>query len=459
MGRNIDITSPMNQIERRAVFSLAGIFGMRMFGLFMILPVLAILAEDLKGSTPFLIGLAMSAYGLTQAFLQIPFGMLSDRFGRKRIIAIGLVIFAAGSVVAATSDTIWGVIAGRALQGGGAIAAAVMALASDLTREVQRTKAMAVIGMSIGVSFAVAVVLGPIIAGALGLHGLFWFTALMALGAIMVLLFLVPNPTEARFHRDSQSLPGEFGNVLRNRDLLRLDFGILMLHMILTASFVVFPLVLRDAGLSVMDHWLVYLPVLVLSMAAAIPFIIIAEKKHQIRPVFLAAILVVALAHMGLFFVQGSVFWISVFLFVFFCGFNLLEATLPSLVSKIAPAGIKGTAMGVYSTSQFFGAFLGGVGGGWLYGEFGAESVFVAASAVAIIWLATASGMRAPRHLSSLLLNVGKLDESQAKTMFKQISSVAGVVEAVVVADDGVAYLKVDKDSLDYGTLHRLVPQ
>lgn len=449
----------MSPVERRGVFALAGIFGLRMLGLFMILPILAILAEELEGATPFLIGFAISAYGLTQAILQIPYGMLSDRFGRKILIAIGLLIFAAGSAVAALADSIQGVIIGRALQGSGAIAGPVMAMAADLTREVHRTKAMALIGMTIGMAFAVSMVLGPIIAGAIGMHGLFWVIAGLALGAIVVLYAFVPNPVAVRFHRDTEARIEDFGSVLCNPELLRLNTGILLLHIILTGSFVVFPVLLRDAGLLVHELWQVYLPVLLFSIAAAVPFIVYAEKKHKIKPVFIGSIALIALAHGGLFLFHRGLYSIAPLLFVFFCGFNLLEATLPSLVSKIAPLENKGTAMGIYSTSQFLGAFVGGSGAGWLHGNYGVEAVFVACAAFAILWLWIAATMGAPRHLSSLLLNVGELDELEAALMAAEIAKVAGVEEAVVLPRDRVAYLKVDKKRLDTTQLRQFATQ
>ncbi len=459
MVRDVDITSPMSPTERRGVFALAGIFGLRMLGLFMIFPVLSILAEELQGATPFLIGLAISAYGLTQAVFQIPFGMLSDRFGRKSIITIGLAIFAGGSVVAAGSDSIGGVIIGRALQGSGAVSGPVMAMAADLTREVHRTKAMALIGITIGLSFAISMVVGPILAGSVGMHGLFWAIAGLAITGIAVLIFFVPDPVSIRVHRDTQAVPENFRSVLGNAELLRLDIGILLLHSILTGSFVVFPVLLRDAGLVVSQLWAVYLPVLLLSMAGAVPFIVFGEKKHKIKPIFIGAIAAIAVAHTGLSFFHQDLSAIAAFLLVFFCGFNLLEATLPSLISKIAPLEIKGTALGVYSTAQFLGAFLGGAGGGWLYGKFGVESVFLACAGIALVWLVIAMTMQPPRHLSSLMLNVGELDESQAARMSQQIAEITGVAEAIVLARDGVAYLKVDKGSLDYGRLRQLVPE
>ena len=276
-----DITSPMTPLERRATLSLAAIYALRMLGLFMILPVLSLFAEQLAGSTPLLIGLAISIYGLTQALLQIPFGLMSDRFGRKKIIIIGLILFASGSIIAALSNTIYGVLFGRALQGSGAIAAAIMALVADLTQEAHRTKAMATIGISIGVSFGIAITLGPIIAGYIGIQGIFWLTAGLATLAILVVAFIVPNPQQSKIHPDAELIPSQFGKVLKDINLLRLDYGIFILHLILTASFVIVPLLIRDAGLLPEQHWQIYLPVLLVSFIAIIPFIILAEKKTK----------------------------------------------------------------------------------------------------------------------------------------------------------------------------------
>ncbi len=454
-----DITSSMSRVERRASIGLSSIFALRMLGLFMILPVFSLLAEDLTETTPFLIGVAISIYGLTQAIFQIPFGMLSDHIGRKPVIAAGLLIFALGSLLAAFSDSIYGVILGRALQGSGAIASAIMALAADLTRETHRTKAMAMIGISIGFSFAIAVVLGPVVGHWSGIQGVFLVTAILALFGIAVLFWVVPKPTKCSFHRDTEPVPARFKQVLKNPDLLRLDFGIFTLHLILTASFVVLPLILRNLGVEGDKHWMIYLPVLVLSMAACIPFVIIAEKKRKIKTVFLVAISVVVLADLGIFQFSESLMATVGFLFLFFTGFNLLEATLPSLISKIAPADLKGTAIGVYSTSQFFGAFLGGLCGGWIYGNLGLENVFLFCTLAAIIWFLVALSMNSPKHLSSLLLSVGSLKEHEAVLMSKQITEIEGVAEAVVLADDGVAYLKVDNTQLDRERLFSLVPQ
>ncbi|VAX03799.1 Inner membrane transport protein YajR [hydrothermal vent metagenome] len=436
--------------ERRAVFSLAGIYALRMMGLFMILPVFALYAETLEGYTPALIGLAIGIYGLTQAALQIPFGMASDRFGRKPVIILGLIIFAIGSVVAATADTMNGVIFGRALQGAGAIAAAVMALVADLTREEKRLGAMAIIGMSIGVAFAVSLVMGPLFSNWIGVDGIFWLTAVLALVAIAVLHFVVPNPVRSVLHRDAQTVPAQLKNVIRDPQLLRLNFGIMILHMMLTATFVVLPLALRDhAGLVAEQHWYIYLPVMVFAMLLMVPFIIIAEKKRRMKTVFTASVLVLGIGQLIFMFGYNSITSIVLGLFIFFTAFNVLEASLPSLVAKMVSPDNKGTAMGMYSSSQFLGAFFGGVLGGWLYGAMGFEAVFGLCAGMAAVWFLVAATMQSPRYLSSHLVRVGPISEERARHLVGEFTRVTGVAEAVVIAEDGVAYLKVDLHALD----------
>ena len=444
----------MSPVESRAALSLAGIFIVRMLGLFLILPVFALYAEELAGVTPLLVGLAIGAYGLTQALLQIPFGMLSDHIGRKPVIIGGLVIFAIGSVIAAQADSIWGVILGRTIQGSGAIAAAVMALAADLTREQNRMKVMAVIGMSIGLAFAVALVLGPILTIWIGVQGIFWLTALLALSGVAITLFLVPDPKQSEFHRDTEPVPGQFGRVLANPDLVRLDIGIMILHMGLTAVFLALPLALRDsAGLDVGSHWMLYLPVLLLSIVLMVPFVVIAENRRRMKPVFLGAIAALILAQIGFLTLYQSLWGIAVSLLIYFTAFNLLEATLPSLVAKMAPVESKGTAMGVYSTSQFSGAFIGGLTGGWMHTHYGLEGVFLFGAAAMAVWLLAAVGMAQPKYLNSHLLRVGSMDATQAQALQARLLEIAGVGDAVVVAEDEVAYLKIDPKMIDMTAL------
>jgi MFS family permease len=443
----------MTSGERRAAAALASIYALRMLGLFMILPVFALYAERLDGVTPLAVGLAISAYGLTQALLQIPFGLASDRIGRKPVIVFGLLLFAVGSVVAALAESVNMVIVGRALQGSGAIAAAVLALAADLTRESVRTRMMASIGASIGVAFALALVLGPLLDRWIGVPGIFLLTALLALVGIAVVTLVVPT-ARATVHRDAEPVPGQFGTVLRDPELLRLDGGILILHAILTATFVVFPLVLRDAaGLEAARHWQVYLPVLMLSLAGMVPLVIYAEKRQKHKPVFLAAIAVLGCGQLGLYLAGGSLTGLLLALVMMFTAFNLLEASLPSLVSKTVAGNRKGTAMGVYSTSQFFGAFLGGLLGGAVHGMAGTGAVFLLCAGLTVVWLLLAAPMRPPRHYASRMLRVGPLSARQAQDLSRRIGSVAGVVEAVVVAEEGMAYLKVDSAQLDEAAL------
>ncbi|MDD5631515.1 MAG: MFS transporter [Methylococcales bacterium] len=447
----------MTSSEKRATWSLASIYALRMLGLFLILPVLSLFAEQLDGSTPSLIGMAIGIYGISQAILQIPFGLMSDRFGRKRIIIIGLVLFMIGSIVAAVSTSIYGVLLGRAIQGSGAIAGPIMALVADLTQEVHRTKAMALIGLSIGVSFGVAIAAGPVIAGFIGVHGIFWLIAGLSLLAIWIIRYRVPDPRQSKVHRDAELVPGQFFNSLKNNELLRLNYGIFTLHAILTASFVVVPLLMRDTGLLPAEHWKVYLPVFVISMAAIIPFVILAEKKRKMKPVFIGAIGALVLADLGLMQFHASLPAIIGFLWLFFTGFNLLEATLPSLISKTAPGDLRGTAMGVYSTCQFLGAGIGGGIGGWCYGEFGAAGVFLFCAAAAFSWLVLSFSMKPPRYWANLLISLEKISEQQANDFVAKMLDIKGVEDITLHYDEGVAYLKVDNQQLDREQLQTLI--
>ena len=382
----------MTPTERRATTGLAGIYGLRMLGMFIVLPVLALYAEALPGGRDHtMVGLALGAYGLTQAILQIPFGWASDRWGRKPVIVGGLVVFALGSFIAAWAPTIGWVIAGRTIQGAGAISAAVIALTADLTRDSVRTRAMAAIGMTIGGTFAVSLVAGPALTALVGLPGVFVMTGALALAAIAVLRLTVPQP-------DARARPalerGQWWRVLTDANLLRLNYGIFALHAALMALFLQVPFLLRDGGIPPDRHWLVYLPVLVASVAFMVPAMLRADARP--KAVFVGAVGVLFLGQLLLATGHGSVAVTIGALVVFFTGFNLLEATLPSLISKVAPAGVKGTAVGVYSSVQFLGTFVGAAAGGWLSQRHGPPAVFAFCLVLTALWFAVALTMSAP---------------------------------------------------------------
>ena len=377
----------MLPIERRAVAAIAAIYSVRMLGLFMLLPVLALYVVDLPGASPALVGIAIGAYGITQACLQIPFGLASDRFGRKRVIAAGLVIFALGGVIAAGAESIHGVIAGRAIQGAGAISAALTALLADLTRSPWRTRSMAFIGISIGASFMLALILGPALGARVGLAGLFWATVLLAALALAVLVLVTPGRWQAG-PRTAKAANLGFVTVLQRRSLLGLDAGIFVLHFVLTASFVALPFVLRDSlGFEPAGHWRIYLGVMLASLVFLIPMIRMSERVRPSGAVTVGAVallvgaeLLIAVAHGRQLVVLGA-------LVAFFGGFNFLEARLPARISQLTASGNRGAALGVYASAQFAGAFAGGVAGGALLGAAGLPGVFFLCGLVALIWL------------------------------------------------------------------------
>jgi predicted MFS family arabinose efflux permease len=443
--------------ERRAAAGLAGIYGLRMLGLFLILPVFALYAHDLEGATPLLVGVAIGAYGLTQAMLQIPFGMLSDHIGRKPVIYGGLAIFVLGSVIAALATTIEGVILGRVIQGAGAVSAAVTALTADLTRDEVRTRAMAGIGASIGLAFGLALVLGPAIARVSGLSGVFWATGLLAFGGILILWLVVPNPDRRSIHRDAEPVAGQLLGVLRDGQLLRTDFGIFSLHVLMTALFLIIPKTIVDAGVPADHHWTVYLPVLLASLVGMIPFIVLAEARGLIKPVFLGAIATLGATAAGFALWGARLVPLLILLALFFTAVNLVEALLPSIVSKIARAGAKGTAMGVYSTSQFFGAFLGGTLGGAVHQAFGAAWVAAFAALCALLWLLAAATMTPPERVKSQVIRLSPSlwvgDTLESLGIQRQLLAIPGVRDALVDPEERVAYLKVDSRELDSARL------
>jgi len=445
----------MTGAERRAVAGLAGIFGLRMFGLFLLLPVLAVYARGLPGSTPLLVGVAVGVYGLSQAVLQIPFGWWSDRLGRKRVIAAGLLLFALGSVVAATGDHIITVILGRFLQGAGAISAAILALTADLTREENRHKAMAVLGMMIGAVFMFSLAVGPLLQQLVGVKGLFWITAFLAPLAAVVLWRFIPSPARSVTHHDVATAPEYLRRVLKDPHLLRLDFGIFVLHAVLTSVFVVIPVALSEAyGVDVGQHWKIYLSVLVGSLPVMVPLILLAGRGARAFTVAPLAVGLLLAAQAAMFAYPG--YWgLVATLWLFFCGFNTLEALLPSLVSRLAPAAGKGTAIGVYNTWQFLGVFAGGAAGGWVHGEHGLAGVAVMCAAGLALWLVVLLTSATPELFESRILRVPGLTASAARGLSDELAGVPGVLEATVVAEEGVAYVKIDSSRLDEERLAR----
>ena len=429
--------------ELRATWGLGTVFSLRMLGMFMVLPVLTTYGMALQGASESLIGLAIGIYGLAQAIFQIPFGLLSDRIGRKPLIVGGLLVFVLGSVIAASTTSIWGVILGRALQGSGAIAAAVMALLSDLTREQNRTKAMAFIGISFGITFAIAMVLGPIITHAFGLHALFWMIAILASCGIVITLLVVPNAPHHMLNRESGMVKGSIREVLMQPRLLKLNIGILCLHILLMSSFVALPGQFEQAGFPAEQHWKVYLVTMLVAFVAVVPFIIYAEVKRRMKRVFISCVALILIAEIVLW-GSGNHFWtLAIGVQLFFLAFNLMEAILPSLISKESPAGYKGTAMGIYSTSQFLGVAIGGSLGGWVFDSFDAQTVFLLGAVVATLWLLLSTTMQEPPYVSSLriVLDDNALNDARLE---QKLKAQPGVSSVFIVPEERSAYVKID---------------
>ena len=442
----MQVSDKMTPTELRATVSLASIYGLRMLGMFLLLPIFAIYAEKLDGgSNHTLIGVALGAYGLMQVLLQLPFGIASDKYGRKKVIYVGLILFAIGSVVAAVSHDIVMVIVGRSIQGAGAISAVVTALVADSTREEHRTKAMAMIGATIGLTFAVSLVAAPLLNQWIGVPGIFWMTGVLSILAIGVVKYAVPDPLHSQFHSDAQTAPGKIKDVLRNAQLLRLNFGTFCLHGAQMAMFIVVPFALKEtSGMSENQHWKVYLPVLLASFALMIPAIIYAEKRAKLKPVFIGAVALMLVAQIA-FALNIHIFWgIVASLFVYFVAFNILEASLPSLISKMAPSAYKGTAMGVHNTAQSFGMFLGAVMGGYLSHRIGYSAVFVFCAVLMGVWLLLALGMKTPPSIKTKMYHVDKLDAAKASLLSAKIRQIAGVYEVVAIAAESVMIVKIN---------------
>lgn len=448
----MSLTSTPNTLlpsERRAAWSLSLIYVVRMVGLFIVLPVFSLFGDHYTDSSPLLVGLAIGIYGLLQACFQVPFGMLSDRIGRKNVITLGLGLLVLGSIIAATSESIYGVILGRALQGAGAISAALMALAADLTRDEQRTKVMAGLGASIGMAFVISLVLGPLLIGWFSIDGLFWLTAATALIGIILLHTTVPNPQHCQYSADVGANVQTMKQLLKNRELLRLDGSIFMLHLLITAVFFAVPLGLRDAGIAIDKQWLVYLPAVVLSIGVMIPLIIHGEKRAMRGVLILcvAGMGLTQLVFMGPAYLASPVNMVVLFIGVtiFFSFLNTLEALLPSLVSRLAPAAAKGSAMGIYSSSQFIGAFVGGLGAGWLYGWVGSTGLYAVMALLCVIWMGTLISFRPPRKMATHRRTLSAEEQQRTDSIIDELMAISGVEEVVIRLDEGVAYLKVDK--------------
>lgn len=441
--------TPMTALEKRTVAALAGLYSFRMLGLFMVLPLLSLYGTKLAGSTAFLVGLALGAYGLTQAMLQIPLGMLSDRIGRVPVIVFGLALFGIGSLCAAQAESIYGVIAGRLLQGAGAIAGTVMALLADLTSDRQRTKAMAAIGVSIGLSFAVALVLGPLLAARGGLGLVFNVTAALAGLGIPIVLFAVPRARRVRPARgETGTIPRLLSRSLLDPRLVRFNLGVFTLHLVLMALFLTIPPIMENQlGLHRDSHWKVYLAAVALSVAGMVPLMVLAERGGRVRLAFLLALsmLLAALAGIG-----GGFGAIGFYggLWLFFVGFNYLEASLPSLVSKTVRAGGKGTALGIYATFQFLGAFVGGAGGGWLMEMYGATGVFVLSGIAVAIWWLSSLAMKPPRDLVDLFVRLPDRPAAE-QDWAARLRGAPGVADLLVLAEENTVCLKVDEDVFD----------
>ncbi len=445
----------MSRQELSAVIAIALLMAFRMLGMFMILPIFATQAIHLVGATPGLIGLALGIYGLTQALLQIPFGALSDHIGRKPVIAFGLILLILGSIIAAHAQTLYGIILGRAIQGAGAIGSTCLALLADLTRDQHRSKAMAMVGMMIGLSFSIAIVLGPLLNHAFNLAGVFYTTALLGGIALVLLFTLIGTPPTLSAPPEQRPSLARYLSVIRDTQLLRLDLGIFCQHAILTSLFVVLPLILtHQLQLASHQQTILYLTVLAVAFIASIPLIIVAEKRRKIKPVFLMAIATLAITSEGFIKASHSVADTVTLLFLFFCAFSLLEACLPSLVSKTATITLKGLAMGIYSTSQFMGIFVGGSLSGWLYGHTGTNGVLLIMACLGILWFLAAFSMKHPPYLSTIILPA-PLDK--AAQLATQLPQTDGIADAAFSKHEQLMYIKIDKHIISTNELRNLV--
>lgn len=448
--------------EWRASTSLAGVYALRMLGMFLVLPVLALHAKELAAHLPEheqlkMVGLAMAMYGLTQAMLQLPLGMLSDKIGRKKVIYLGMVVFAGGSFLAAVANDVQTLIVARAIQGAGAVSAAVTALLADLTREEVRTRAMSMIGLSIGLTFSVSLVLSPILTSWVGVNGLFGIMGVLSVLSIVLVAFYTPQPERSFLHQDTQAQTHRIGEVLKNTALLRLNFGILVLQAGLMAIFTVLPFALRDLGWDKTAHWQVYLPATVLGLVFMVPAIIVGETRNKLKQVFVLGIALVGLAQLALIFSLHSVWWMGLALVVYFIGFNILEASLPSLVSKIAPSDLKGTAMGVYNTLQSIGVFSGGIIGSKMYVAYGFVGVFGFCGVMMGVWWVLAVLSPAPKPVKNVVFALPSVWHHRLDELSGSLKNVAGVETISFSADKNNLFIKALQHDFDEDAVRKIL--
>lgn len=441
----------------KTVFPIAALFSFRMLGLFLLIPVFTLYAADFKGATPALIGIALGGYGLSQGLLQMPFGLLSDKWGRKPIITLGLLLFIIGSFMGALTDSIYGMILARILQGTGAVGSVLIALLADLTPDEARTKAMAVIGMTIGLSFSLAMVISPALSHRYGLAGIFYLTAFLAIFGLLLLHGVIPDPVQERFHGDSETNPALLRSVITNTHLLHLNFGIFCQHFVLTSTFFVLPLILKYhiEQKQLTQTWPFYLGIMAIAFIVMIPFIVYGEKKHKTKLIFLGSVLCTVIAQCLLIFTNKH--WVSLCLMMllYFIGFNILEALLPSQISKQAKPNSKGTAMGVYSTAQFLGIFAGGTSAGFLYQWHQDRSIFIANTLLSVLWLLSSLPMKMKSTLTLILSYPDR--EQNSEKLVAELLNLAGVKEVVIAKEESVIYLKINKELYHVGSAESLV--